>query len=664
MRPLPVAQNSFRSGELSDLLSAREDITAYQHGAKSLLNWRLLSGGGISRRPGLQWHALLSGHAKLMPFIFDDDEEYVMALTATQIDIYLISYDGDTVLTELVQTIGSQPWTAEGVHFMDHAQKLDTMFFASGDGSFVMKKLKRTGLSTFTISDYAFEENTGATIIHQPYYKFADFAVTLTPSATTGSINLTVSAAHWTADHIGTIVRYIGKEVEITSITSDLIAVGTVRNALAGTAADADWDEAVFSAQNGYQRAVGFHESRLAIGGSRDLPNILFMSNTGAYYKFEVTTALDDESFDRPIDSGVVEKILWLNSDTDLEVYTDFGFHVVKSSETKPMTPTSAPRKKQGNKGCHPNIKPVSFDGATIFIQKNGKVAREVIFSDTSSKYNANNLSVLSGHLLQTPFDMDAMNGDFQIEEDYAMVTNAGDGSMAVFHSIREEQAAGWVPWKTEGAFHSVSTVGDHTFVVVARTTAGNPWSEDFSDDFGQSGAEYHLELLEKNITLDMAMTVTAPAPTVTFPGFTHLAGRTVHVVTRNAIYHGTFEVPISGIITIDEKVTSITAGLNYIPVLKTLRPKVDRYGFVIMAEIKRAISIVLQLTNVLSLTGNGHKLLVRRAGQDFSEDPTAISGDREIILQGYSRDGEVEITQEEPLPCTIKGFQMTIGVR
>ena len=77
------------------------------------------------------------------------------------------------------------------------------------------------------------------------------------------------------AAHAGVRFRVAGKRVVITGVASSTAAVATVEETLASTAATTDWDEAAFSAAHGWPVCLCFHQDRLVLGGSRDLPNRL-----------------------------------------------------------------------------------------------------------------------------------------------------------------------------------------------------------------------------------------------------------------------------------------------------------------------------------------------------------------------------------------------------
>jgi hypothetical protein len=77
----PISTN-FSAGELSKLLIGRVDIAKYLNGVDTLENFLIQLQGGISRRPGSRYLASTkdNGVARLMPFQYSADQDYVMEL--------------------------------------------------------------------------------------------------------------------------------------------------------------------------------------------------------------------------------------------------------------------------------------------------------------------------------------------------------------------------------------------------------------------------------------------------------------------------------------------------------------------------------------------------------------------------------------------------------
>ena len=107
--------------------------------------------------------------------------------------------------------------------------------------TFMVRKLVRTGLTSFAVETYTFDQNSANTIVHQPYFSFQTPGVTLDPSATSGSgVTFTTSSAYlgynWVtaggdypnSKHINVNFRYNDAEFQITSVQSATSATGTI----------------------------------------------------------------------------------------------------------------------------------------------------------------------------------------------------------------------------------------------------------------------------------------------------------------------------------------------------------------------------------------------------------------------------------------------------
>ncbi|MEK9810737.1 MAG: hypothetical protein VW362_09840, partial [Candidatus Nanopelagicales bacterium] len=287
MARIRTVQTNFMRGELDPLMAARVDVDSYFNGARTCRNWALLDQGGLMRRPGTTYCATLTGTARLMPFVFSQDERYLFAFSNARLDVY--DMDGAAVTN-----ITSCPWTTAMLNELDFAQFGDTMFVVHQD--MPMQTIVRTAADAFSRSAFTFEAHSSGYPYYEPYFKFASESVTITPSATSGSITLTTSADHWVAGHVGVRVRVAGKTCTIDSYTSATVVDATVNETLAGTSAVTDWDEQVFSAVQGYPGCVALHEQRLWFAGTANYPSYLAASNTSAFFKFDLGSSGDDES--------------------------------------------------------------------------------------------------------------------------------------------------------------------------------------------------------------------------------------------------------------------------------------------------------------------------------------------------------------------------------
>ena len=674
-------QTNFSSGQLDAHMLGRSDTTMYKNGASNLVNSSPLIEGGIERRGGFAFIADLTAAvgaaARQEIFKFNDDQEYLFFFENTKVTIYLPN-------GTLAQTITSCDWTTAMLASMRISAEGDTMIVTHED--MWMQRIFRTGASTFTVTDYAFEENLEGNELRQPYYRFAAGSIYLTPSAGTGSITLTASSAFFTSAYVGLIMRLVYEveediadeleelfyEVEITAYASSTSVTATVRRDLpswgdikgtggtfaeehrrryegapwwAGAPADADfiptdiWDEPVFSSVRGYARSVGFHGSRLFFGGSKSLPGQMFGSKINAFFNFEPGEGLDDEGISAPLESGIGHKIRHIVSLDHLQIMTDAGCFYQPQSDAKPVTPANWNPRKQTPHSCG-NITPRIMDDATIFVQDNSETIREFRFSDVNAKYSADALSVISDNLLDNVIDMDVMHtNNGGSPEEFAFFVN-GDGTMVQFHASRTQEIAAWLPWNTDGSVLQVSSFGDDLYMLVSRSI--------------NNSTVRFLEKLDRDITVDCAKTGSS-APATVFTGFSHLAGESVHVVDASGLQHyGIVTVSGGGTVTIEEEAEDIVVGLNYARTITDLPVDLMLPDGTSIGKKKRVVRVLLRVHESVDVVIDGQRVYLRNVNDDLSETPTAKTGQYQFRMLGWNLDGTVTIEQELPLKLTI----------
>ena len=254
MQKVRVPQNSFQFGEVSDSLKMRTDTGVYTGSAQKVENMIITAEGSAKKRTGLKhiydysvnYDASYPNQSHLFPFIFDNNEQYIISIEHQKVRCFRIV---DSTTTTLVATITSDTSSAtlpfDKVYLQQYttAQMGDVMFICHP--LFAPRLLTRTSLTAFEISTYTFDTRADNKEIYQPYSKYQSVGVTLDPSATTGNgITLTTSSAYWDitgsqsggnyADslHVGVVVRYGGNEITITSVQSATQATGNVSEEL------------------------------------------------------------------------------------------------------------------------------------------------------------------------------------------------------------------------------------------------------------------------------------------------------------------------------------------------------------------------------------------------------------------------------------------------
>lgn len=250
MARVRVPLNNFQFGEVSPALTSRTDTKVYTNAAEQVRNFFIRSEGGLKKRTGTKRLAnfgsspsftattSLRQSVRIEPFIFSDDEKYIIAFSNTRIEIFQI--DPSTGAVASVQAITSQTWlvnttSAPYLEEITFAQQGDLMFICHN--TFQTRILERTGLTTFTVSTFNFDSSRDGNDIFQPYFSFQPLGMTMACNNTSGnSRTLTASADYFVAGHVGVDILIGETRCRVTAVASATSATvniaGTIRQQL------------------------------------------------------------------------------------------------------------------------------------------------------------------------------------------------------------------------------------------------------------------------------------------------------------------------------------------------------------------------------------------------------------------------------------------------
>ena len=245
MARVRVPLNNFQFGEISPALTSRTDTKVYTNAGEQVRNFFIRSEGVLKKRtgtkriynfgsnPAFTALASLRQSIRIEPFIFSDDEKYIIAFSNTRIEIFQISPSDGSVSS--IQSLTSQSWlvnttSAPYLEEITFAQQGDLMFICHN--TFQTRILERTGLTTFTISTYNFDTSRDGNDIFQPYFSFQPLGMTITASGTTSSVTLTTSADYFVSGHVGVDLLIGETRCRITGFTSATEVTATVGGTL------------------------------------------------------------------------------------------------------------------------------------------------------------------------------------------------------------------------------------------------------------------------------------------------------------------------------------------------------------------------------------------------------------------------------------------------
>lgn len=627
MSAVQTVKTNFSAGEVSLELLGRSDLKLYQNGAKTLENVFVQPTGGVTRRHGLRYvDPVPVADARLIPFE-NNGTTYLLEFMHGGMAVY----KDDIYVTSILV-----PWTLSQIGQLAWVQSANELLLMHPDVA--PWRLTLNG-GTWALAPWTYE--TGPTgRIYQPHYKFVS-GITLTPSGTTGTINVDASAAFFTGNHINARFRLDGKEIVITNISHPTSAIASVIEPLSGTAATNNWTESAFSNARGWPVTAGFHQDRLVIGGSRDLRNRLFLSKTGKMWNFDLGTGLDDEAIEFSILSDQSNAIRGVFSARHLQIFTSGSEWMVTGT---PLTPSTLQLQRQTRVGSRTDryIPPQDADGATYFISRDGSQLREFYYNDVEGAYAATDLAIMAKHMV-----VDAVDQAYDAKNRLLHVVLA-NGTLTTLTVYRTEGVTAWSRQVTDGQFKSVRAIGDKIYVTVLR------------------GGTLSIERFDPDLFLDAGRNFVIGSPGIGWGGLTHLNGKTVPMLCDGVIYG---PVTVSGSAVVSPVYcTHFQIGLPYTMTIEPLPPSQINFAGV---RTLRMTELRLRLYQTASLridTGLGSRD-IPLDGITLPPANTYLTpktGDVPVRAYGWVRDLTDplwSIRQTTPLPFTLLSVTTTMKV-
>ncbi len=636
-----LEKTTFSTGELAPELWGRSDLNAYGNGAARLRNVFIEPSGGVRRRPGIALIDAVSGPVRLIAFEFNTEQTYLMVFG---------DYEG-TVYRDGVAIVGFEtPFGVMHHALLNWTQSADTLLVTHPEVEpmRLTRKGSDDGAGTWEMTNWAWRET--AVKRFQPYYKFGDPAVSITPSGTggtSGTVSITASSDLFEAGHVGTRWRIQGIEGEIAGVSSATLATIALQEALPDASTTQDFEEQVFSPVRGWPRSVTFHQDRMVIGGSRDLPNRLWMSKSGDLFNFDLGEGLDDEVIEFALLADQVNAITGIFAGRHLQVFTSGSEWMVTGD---PLTPANIQVTRQTRIGSRADrtVPLVNVDGATIFAARSGRELREFLFTDVEQAYGAADLALLSRHLVQGPVDQ-AFDADHRL-----LHVVMGDGSLGTLTLYRSEAITAWSAQRVEGAaFRAVAVAGGEVYLCLERE------------------GKFYLGRFDEGCGLDLSITAQlteGESPRRHWGGFDDLEGVTLAVWADGVLYR---DITVSGgTVSLPNAVSTVVVGLPFIHEIAALPPAGSDGTRAHGGNALRLVSVTFRVQQTEQLrvdTGRGFRDVALGRGR---QEDAAYSGDVSLRALGWRRgsagrdnDGLWRIAGDFPRPFLLLGVASELGV-
>tara|TARA_B100001094_G_scaffold57434_1_gene52915 strand:- start:2547 stop:4598 length:2052 start_codon:yes stop_codon:yes gene_type:complete len=682
MARLQQYQSNFSLGAIDPLLKGRIDLQQYYSALETAKNVLIEPQGGFSRRAGLKFVTDLtadnaSNGVMLIPFEFSTTQNFMIVATAfnTTNTIRFRFYINQTLITNINNSGNSYLDYSTGSLYSVSNYELKKLYFTQNTDTLICV---HENLIPFTVVRGTANNlwTIGQISLTKPKAQFtkatSNPSATITPDATDGTVNITASSGVFSSGNVDQYINVLNgfgraRIIEFDSSTVVKVVTETPFFEKDVAIASGAWEletgyEDAWSATRGYPRTCTFHEGRLYFGGSATLPSTLFGSKVGQFFDFKADEGLDDDALQVTLTTDNVNAINALKSGRDLQIFTSGAEFFLPQADLEPITPSNVVVKSATRRGSKANIRPQGAEGGTLFIQRQGKALREMLFSDVELSYVANNISLLSSHLIIDPQKMALRPATDTTEGDLLMIINGTStdgyrsastefaGSMACFMMNKSQNIIAPSFFKTDGDFVDVAVDLDDIYVVVKRTIGGS--------------AKFYLEVFDDDFTTDSAVQKTTSFSGTSYTGHSHLEGKTVAVV-RDDIVDPSVAVSSGAVTTIAQPATYMEAGLDFDVEVKTMPFEPKLASGTVQSQKRRILEISPLLFKSQNVSINNFDISLDTFPISGSGGVPTFTGTKKTMgFRGYTRDAQITITQTQPVFLTVLSldFKVSIG--
>lgn len=514
-----------------------------------------------------------------------------------------------------------------------------------------------------------------------------------TPAATTGTgINFTAGAAIFVAGDVGKFIRK-GADgyAEITTFTSSTVVVVTILTDFDNTNAipAGEWslEEATWSTSRGWPVSTAFFQGRLFFAGSLSRPSSLWASKAGNFLNFSIGDASANDAIDVTADTsgGSVPEFTNIHVGRHLQLFSTASEFYVPKSEDTGLTPNNFVLRDTTDRGSKKGLRVQAVDGATQFIQRGGKALREFIFEgNIQFAYAANNISLLSSHLLSDPFDVDIRRATSTEEADYVLIVN-DNGTLTAFCTLRDQNINAYTLVETDGDFLNVAVDRTEMYFGIKRTI--------------NSVDRHYLEVFDDRLRVDAGIIATGVTVS-SASGLDHLETETVKTILDDSIQPDL--VVVSGSVTFARETTdTYQIGLKWPDVQENevnrlvAEGKTDRNArFIVYSDpdqvalnnevfikdmppegalpdgtqvgIKKRVPVATaRIKDTTGLSINNNPIAFQQYGENLLDQAIPeFTGDKtEDGMLGWDDFGQVAITQNEPYKLKLLALSKKISV-
>jgi len=393
----------------------------------------------------------------------------------------------------------------------------------------------------------------------------------------------------------------------------------------------------------------------------------------------DMTTGTNDD--DGFVHNTAAEEIRWMSSGSRLAI-GDFGaiWTFYSGSEDLAITPARGKIRNETNDGSS-GIQGLKVGSVTLFIQRAQRKVRQFAYKYTENAYTSEDISIIAEHITD-PYISD---WDYQSEPDSTVWAIRGDGVLLGITYDKEQEVIAWhrhitgtdttgthdeyesvaiIPYDGTAETNAWDVARDVAYVSVKRNIGGTEkrYIEYFMPEFNGDDAD-----LVNAFYVDCGLTYSGSATTVV-GGLDHLIGREVSILANGAVQPNVI-VPSGATIAISPAATPVHVGLPYASVLEPLILEREMRDGTAQGRRRRIHDIMIRFYKTLggNVGSNKNNITIvpfRKPSDPMDSAPSLFDGDKILPFEGgWETNGDIRITQEQPLPMTVLSFSPRITI-
>lgn len=660
-------QTAFTAGQLSPDLYGRVDVQRYAQAAKELTNVQVRVQGGVENRPGMHFiatSAINTGDIKLIPFVFNRSQSYVLEFTDGKIRFHqngkqVTNADGSPY--EI--TSGMPAGLLTG---LDYAQSGDTLFLAHP----LMKprRVVRTSQLSWVCEAVPFDVMPFEELnpsppgwLHNDEYSATDITKgnnhvgqvvkmhltnddVATGSYTGTGFKLptgTVGQPNYNPGDLGKYISVNRGLVRIQSIQAkDKITVEIRALMFANTPASSDdWrlKETIWNDTLGWPACVCIHEQRLVFAGSNKYPLTIWGSKLREYYRYELAD-LDSSAYSFTLSSDQVNPITSLFSHNALVAWTASNEYLITSTGGA-ITPSDVDVRVPSAFGAA-EVRPVRCGTELVYIQRaRRKVMAMAYDPDSQLGYGVSNLSLLASSMS----DVGVADMAYQQEPNSLIHAVLANGEMLTITYDKEAQVVAWTRQITDGIIKAICCIPTDAGVDVAYLAVQR---------FIGSVAHTYIEAFDDTAYSDSCLfgeVLPGGDPQSVWDKLGHIEGHTVDILADGIPQPR--QVVTGGKVTLTRTAYKTQIGLPFTCRVVMLKPEVQTPTGTAQATRNSIDKVILRVLNTTGCSVNGDPIPWRTFGISVLDKPAPLyTGDVNWQGNGWNNE-ELVIEQPQSLP-------------